>query len=206
MPLQGYRKLPPPLPGFENVHRYWNGEYQAVMAKIKPGEYYVTRSDDVLTTVLGSCVAACIRDPERGVGGMNHFMLPLKGAHHGVVDDALRYGNFAMEHLINDIVKYGGRKQNLEIKVFGGANIGGIGQDVGRTNAEFVCHYLASEGYRVAGKDLGGMWARKIIYFPESGRLLLKKLEAGSDVASQDRSMLDTLTSKPLRGDIELFV
>jgi len=139
---------------------------------------------------------------------MNHFMLPASGQHrNGVVDDALRYGNFAMEHLINDIIKYGGRKQNLEIKVFGGANIGGgVGQNVGRNNVDFICCFLRSEGYRAVSKDLGGVQARKIIYFPESGRILLKKLDATRDVARQDRSMLDTLTSMPVQGEVELFV
>ncbi len=208
MALNTMRNLPPALPGFEAVHRYWSAEHKSVVAKIKPGEYYVTRSGEVLTTVLGSCVAACIRDPDRGVGGMNHFMLPAGGTNKtGVIDDALRYGNFAMEHLINDIVKYGGRKQNLEIKVFGGANIGGgVGQNVGKGNVDFICCFLRSEGYRAVSKDLGGVQARKIIYFPETGRILLKKLDASSDVARQDRSMLATLTEKPVHGEVELFV
>ncbi len=207
MPHRRHGKLPAAIPGFERIHRYWNAGHNEIMAKIKPGEYYVTRTGEALTTVLGSCVAACIRDPDKSIGGMNHFMLPMKGRHLGaVIDDALRYGNFAMEHLINDIIKYGGRKENLEIKVFGGANVGGIGQDVGKTNVEFITCYLRSEGLKAVSQDLGGMQARKIIYFPDTGKILLKKLEAAQGVARQDRDMLETLTSKPVAGEVELFV
>jgi chemotaxis protein CheD len=207
MPLKRHTDLPAALPGFERIHRYWNAGHNGIMAKIKPGEYYVTRRGEAITTVLGSCVAACIRDPDQDIGGMNHFMLPVRGHRSSaVVDDALRYGNFAMEHLINDIMKYGGRKANLEIKVFGGANVGGIGQDVGKTNVEFILQYLRSEGYRPASHDLGGIQARKIVYFPTTGKILLKKLEPDKNIARQDQNMLETLSSKPVQGEVELFV
>jgi len=207
VPHSRNRNIPPPLPGFEGVHRYWNAAHNGIMAKIKPGEYYVTRTAEALTTVLGSCVAACIRDPAKGVGGMNHFMLPIKGeSPEAAIDDAMRYGNFAMEHLINDIIKHGGRKDNLELKVFGGANVGGIGQNVGKTNIAFIRSYLLAEGMKVLSQDLGGIQARKIIYFPDTGKILLKKLEATQGVERQDQAMFETLTSKPVSGEVELFV
>lgn len=207
MPHRRHDDLPPATTGFEAVHRYWNSEHNGVMAKIKPGEYYVSRTGEALTTVLGSCVAACIRDPGVGVGGMNHFMLPIKAHTPGaVINDALRYGNFAMEHLINDIIKYGGRKANLEIKVFGGANVGGIGQDVGRTNIDFITRYLQGEKLKVTAQDVGGTQARKIIFFPDTGKILLKKLAVTQGITNQDRDMVETLKATPVSGEVELFV
>jgi len=102
------------IPGFEKINRYWDKTLELNVAKILPGEYYVTASNEGVTTVLGSCVAACIRDRLFGVGGMNHFMLPIQSsdAQGGTFGLAERYGNFAMEHLINDILKNGGRRES----------------------------------------------------------------------------------------------
>lgn len=106
--------LPPALPGFEHVNRYWDVRMSLPAAKILPGEFYVSRTGEMIVTVLGSCVSACIRDRQLGIGGMNHFMLPHKGAHStevwgSAVSSASRYGNWAMEFLINEILKLGGR-------------------------------------------------------------------------------------------------
>lgn len=114
-----------PLSGFEGIQRYWDRERQMPAAKILPGEYYVSNQNELITTVLGSCVSACIRDPVAGIGGMNHFMLPNSergnwNGKHSIASNATRYGNFAMEHMINDILKHGGERGNLEVKVFGG--------------------------------------------------------------------------------------
>ena len=179
------------------------------MAKIKPGEYYITRGNESITTVLGSCVAACIRDPKTTVGGMNHFMLPLgKGDVDGVVDGALRYGNFAMEHLINGLVKYGASRGRLEIKLFGGANLAGLGQNVGQRNVEFIKDYLRIEGFRISSQDLGGDYPRKIVYFPESGKVLLKKIEkrAVEPVVIEEQKMAKQINKSPIQGEVELFI
>lgn len=207
MPFRESRNsLPPPPRGFDHIHRYWNVQHDGVMAKIKPGEYYVTRRGEAITTVLGSCVAACVRDPVAGIGGMNHFMLPAaEGSREEFSSANLRFGTYAMEHLINEIIKLGGRKSQLEFKVFGGANISGIAQSVGETNSHFVCAYLRNEGYRVISRDLGGRHGRKIIYFPASGRTLLKKLSAQDDLIAQDRSEIDKVHRKPVSGEVELF-
>src|SRR5215471_8826261 len=107
---------PRPLPGFEHISRYWDPVHHTYAAKLLPGEYYVTVEDEMIVTVLGSCVSACIRDPIRGIGGMNHFMLPASQQNvadkwqYGRMDEAARYGNYAMELLINTILKHGGNR------------------------------------------------------------------------------------------------
>ncbi len=137
-----------------------------------PGETYATDNPrEVIITVLGSCVAACIRDPVTGWGGMNHFMLPesRSGIWGDCISCSLRYGNFAMEALINDVLKSGCPRERLEIKLFGGANFGGI--RVGTNNADFALRYLANEGMRVIAEDLGGPHGRRIHYHPASGKV-----------------------------------
>ena len=127
----------PSIAGFGHVNRYWDRDREIITAKILPGEYYVTQENELITTVLGSCVSACIRDKESGIGGMNHFMLPesnpgkLKQGSEAMVGIATRYGNYAMEHLINTILSNGGKRKNLEVKVFGGGKILPTLTDVG---------------------------------------------------------------------------
>ena len=112
------------LPGFEHVRRAWHDVHDTYAARLLPGEYYVTKTDEAVYTTLGSCISACVRDRVTGVGGMNHFMLPASvsadrdGWRSTSLSEATRYGNFAMEHLINDILKNGGQKRNLEVKIF----------------------------------------------------------------------------------------
>src|SRR5690606_35591093 len=134
--------LSPALPGFEHISRYWDDQHGCVSAKILPGEFYVTRHDELLVTVLGSCVTACIRDRETGVGGMNHFMLAEGG--DDLVGPSARYGVYAMEILINHLLKNGARRQNLEAKVFGGGRVLSslAGAMIGERNADFVIKYL----------------------------------------------------------------
>jgi chemotaxis receptor (MCP) glutamine deamidase CheD len=132
---------------------YYDKQFESDAAKLLPGEYYVTRNDMVLVTVLGSCVAACIRDVNSGVGGMNHFMLPDSGSDRGTpASESARYGAFAMEVLVNELLKLGARRPNLEAKVFGGgAVMSGLTQaNVGERNAAFVLEYLQTEGIRLA--------------------------------------------------------
>ena len=111
--------LPAALPQFAHIRRAWDPRHQTVVAKILPGEYYVTLRDEMIFTVLGSCVSACVRERVLGIGGMNHFMLPLdrSGGTTGWTKDDVtgvtRFGNVAMEYLINDILKLGGQRANL---------------------------------------------------------------------------------------------
>lgn len=133
------------------------------------GEYKV--SDDpevVLSTILGSCVAACMRDPVAGVGGMNHFLLP--GQNNGSGGEATRYGVHLMELLINGLLKKGARRERIEAKIIGGAKTMSGLSNVGEKNAEFAHQFLADEGIRIVGANVGGDVGRKLEYFPVSGR------------------------------------
>lgn len=159
---------------------YYDRNFERDAAKILPGECYVTSLDMVLVTVLGSCVAACLRDPAAQLGGMNHFMLPDTTKDESIISQPTRYGIYAMELLINDILRRGGRRDRLEAKVVGGANVlKGFGAGtVGERNASFVMRFLKTEGIRVAGHDLLSLYPRKVYYFPVSGRLLVKELRS----------------------------
>jgi chemotaxis protein CheD len=175
-------QLPPALPEFAHIRRTWDAELGVSVAKLKPGDYYVTRYDEAIFTVLGSCVSACVRDRKLKIGGMNHFMLPLdrSGGHsvwaENVVSSATRYGNVAMDRLINDIMRLGGRRSNLEIKVVGGGKVLDMALEVGARNAQFVREYLKNEGFFIAAEDLGDGFARKLFYSPATGKLRVKRL------------------------------
>lgn len=194
--------LPPALPQFAHVNRYWDLGRQAPAAKILPGEYYVTVNDELITTVLGSCVSACIRDPEAGVGGMNHFMLPA-GAGQRAADatgiDQTRYGNHAMDQLIEAVVRAGGRRRCLEAKVFGGGRVMSGMTDVGRSNIEFVLHYLEAHRIPVAGQDLGDVYPRKVVYLPRTGAVLVKKLKTrhNDTILRREEDYLHALEAAP---------
>ena len=204
---------PPALPQFSHVSRYWDNDNKCFAARLLPGEYYVTTTHEVIATVLGSCVSACIRDTRIGVGGMNHFMLPLDAsqgtsAWGAAVSAATRYGNVAMERLINDILKLGGRRENLEIKLTGGGRVlAAMSTDIGARNIDFVRQYVKDEGFNVVGEDLGDIYPRKVIYFPDTGKIRVKKFAAAKDqaLAERERSYLNELDSKPIGGDVELF-
>ena len=141
-----------------------------------PGEFFVSHKPLVLSTLLGSCVGVCMRDPCVGVGGMNHFMLPAPG--HSASSSAwsvkTRYGSYAMETLINGILKHGGQRSRLEVKVFGGAKLYEGGGDIGAINAQWVLEYLDREGLRPIASDLGKDYARSIYYYTDTGRVLMK--------------------------------
>lgn len=202
--------LPKALRGFESIRRTWHHAYQKYGARIMPGEYYVTAADELIATTLGSCVSACIRDPDVGVGGMNHFMLPFRGD-AGAADPgaSFRYGNFAMEHMINDILKNGGRRERLEVKVFGGGNVLPSMTAVGTKNADFVREYLATEGFKIVSQDLGGPYPRKVVYFPQTGKVLMQRVSMTrrdeEEITRRELEYRNTLETKPVAGDIDLF-
>ena len=163
---------------FTHVRRMWDSRFPYEIASILPGEFFVSREPMVVYTVLGSCISACIRDPIAGVGGMNHFMLPEpKETAHDSWGESTRYGSYAMESLINEILKRGGLKRRLEIKLFGAGKIYEGNIDVGANNAKWVIEYLKSEGLAAVKTDLGGVFPRKIYYFTNSGRVLMKRIE-----------------------------
>jgi len=203
----------PALPQFTHIQRYWDQSHASFVARVLPGEFYVTRHAEAVATVLGSCVSACIRDTRLNVGGMNHFMLPLD-ASMGVsawgeaASSATRYGNVAMERLVNEILKLGGRREDLEIKLVGGGHVlAEMTTDIGKRNIEFVRHFIQQEGYQIFGEDLGDRFARRVIYFPQSGRMRVRKLvtERDEGLAAQERAYLKSLDTTPLEGEIELF-
>ena len=189
--------------------RFFDAASAAWMVKVFPGEFYVTnRSDEVLVTVLGSCVTACIRDPVTGFGGMNHFMLP----HHnsGTWGDDLRstrFGNFAMEKLTNELIKAGCSRERMEIKVFGGGNVTDASNEIGSDNVQFVLQYLAAEGLRYAAQDLGGTLPRRIQYYPSTGRVV-RRLLGNNERFAVDReedAYAQRLQSQQPSGEIQLF-
>ena len=207
------RPLPTTLPQFAHVSRYWDNHHQRFAARLLPGEYYVSTDHEMIATVLGSCVSACIRDTRIGVGGMNHFMLPLDAsqgtsAWGAAASAATRYGNVAMERLINDILKLGGRRENLEIKLTGGGRVlAAMSTDIGARNIEFVRQYVKDEGFNVVGEDLGDIYPRKVVYFPDTGKIRVKRFAAATDQSLEDRERkyLSELDSKPIGGEVELF-
>ena len=163
---------------FAHIRRMRDHRFPHEIASILPGEFFVSREPMIVYTVLGSCISACIRDPIAGVGGMNHFMLPEPTeVAHDSWGESTRYGSYAMESLINEILKRGGLKSRLEIKLFGAWKIYEGNIDVGAKNAMWVIGYLKSEGLGTVNTDLGDVCPRKVYYFTDSGRVLMKKIE-----------------------------
>lgn len=173
---------------FRHIRRMRDERFPHEIAAILPGEFFVSRAPMIVYTVLGSCISACIRDPIVGVGGMNHFMLPEpKDAATDSWGESTRYGSFAMESLINEILKRGGVKSRLEIKLFGGGRIYEGGADIGGRNAEWVLNFLKLEGLVPSKADLGDVFPRKVYYFTDSGRVLVKKIERLKNRTIMDR-------------------
>lgn len=189
---------------------YYDRYFESDAVKILPGEYYVSSRNLLMVTVLGSCVGACVRDRVSGVGGINHFMLPDDRRNEDErVGSAMRYGDYAMEILINQLLKLGARRERLEAKVFGGGNVlPGFTQNVvGERNARFVNEYLALEGIPVVSRDLLGNYPRKVYFFPADGRVLVKKLRSlhNDTIVERERSYRAKLRQSRVEGDVELF-
>jgi chemotaxis protein CheD len=199
------------LPGFENINRYWDITHKLPAAKILPGEYYVTKHDEIITTVLGSCVSACIWDTVFKVGGMNHFMLPLsdngKWGGSELLSKSTRYGNYAMEHMINDILKHGGSRQNLAIKIFGGGRKISDMSNIGSKNIEFIHNYINNEGLSLFGEDTGDIYPRKVVFYPTTGRVRIKKLKQfhNNTIIQREKAYQHDIEDSPIEGSIELF-
>lgn len=195
------------LPGGASLY-YFDREVESNAAKILPGEYLATTRDIALVTLLGSCVTACMRDPLAGVGGMNHFMLPQGGS--GPASESARYGGYAMEMLLNELLKRGAMRTRIEAKVFGGGAVlrGFTTNNVGEKNARFVREYLGNERIPIVAEDLLDIHPRKVFYFPRSGRTLVKKLPHahGGEVDQMERLYQKRLEQQPVPGgDVELF-
>lgn len=171
--------LPEAMPGFEHLRRFWDPTQGRMVVRVLPGEFYVSGSDELVSTVLGSCVSACIHDAERGVGGMNHFMLPEPT----------------------------GERANLRVKVFGGGRVLAQLSDVGQRNIDFVHRYIEAERLQLAAEDLGDVYPRQVQFFPHSGRVRVRQLRRSDDVAlvADERGYLKRLANDPIKGEVELF-
>lgn len=195
----GTRQVKGPMP-------YYDVQLQMDALKLMPADYVVTSKDIALSTVLGSCVAACMRDPVLRIGGMNHFMLPDGGDGD---DTSARYGSYAMELLINELLKAGARRERLEAKVFGGGNVlkSFTVNPVGTRNAEFVIAYLKAERIPVVAQDLGSIHPRKVWYIPATGKVLVRRLPHAHDtaIASEEIAYRNQLKQQPRAGGVELF-
>lgn len=199
--------------GFEEFlapNLYFDRLHNTEAAKIMPGEYYATARDMLLVTVLGSCVCACIRDKVSGIGGMNHFMLPDNGQdQNNPFGESARYGTYAMEILINQLLKMGAKRSNFEVKVFGGGAVlrGFTVANVGEKNAEFVLKFLKTEKIPIAAQDLLDIYPRKVYYFPQTGLVRVKKLKQvhNDTIITRETEYSTRLHYSKMEGDVELF-
>ena len=195
--------------GQKGRRRYFDRRLNATVVQVLQGDFYVSsRAGEILATVLGSCVSACIRDPITRCGGMNHFLLPESSP----VEDKrsslpLRYGSFAMEQLINDILSRGGMRERLEIKVFGGANVIRGMSNIGSKNAEFVKKFLHREGFKIAGEHLRGVWPRKVQFHPLTGQVLMREIKSqeAKDVFKKEIVRRPRTVVSQETGTVELF-
>ncbi|MBC7786484.1 MAG: chemoreceptor glutamine deamidase CheD [Methylophilaceae bacterium] len=188
---------------------YFDSTFDCEAAKIGPGEYYFTDKNMLIVTVLGSCVSACIRDTKAGVGGMNHFMLPESLEKDSPISKSMRYGSYAMEVLINQLLKNGARRENMEAKIFGGGNVlrSFTTTNVGERNALFVRKFLKGENIKVLGEDLNDIYPRKVYFFPQTGKVLVKKLKQLNNytLIKREASYADKLKTDTVGGEIDLF-
>lgn len=204
-----HAELRPVLPNFEHIKRYWDSGRGSVVAKVLPGEFYVSKNNELISTVLGSCIAACVYDEVLGIGGMNHFMLPiqkgveLKNAH----SLSCRYGNWAMEYLINEVLKNGASRCNLKVKLFGGGKIISAMTDIGLGNISFAAAYIKEEALNLVAHDMGGPWPRKIFFHPNTGKVHMKKLKNlhNNTIEKREVRYLQNLKKQEVVTDIELF-
>lgn len=185
------------------MSRYWEPRLGSFVVQVLPGELHVTGEDVVITTVLGSCVSACLRDTARGVGGINHFMLPytLRG------DDAgsARYGVYALELLVNKVLGTAGKRSDLEVKVFGGGRVIDGGGDVGRSNIALVHEFFVCERIAITSEDLGERFARRIRYWPRTGRAQVQRIPMAraAEVVKIEERAAHEIGGGP--GSVELF-
>lgn len=190
--------------------RYFDRDFQVQSVKILPGQYFAASGEGSISTVLGSCVSTCLWDPMQRIGGMNHFMLP--GEPFATASPwrvSARFGVYAMEVLINEMIHLGADRRRLLAKVFGGARVlqGFETLDVGARNSEFVLNFLREEGIQLLAQDLLGVCPRKLHFFPATGKVQLKKLHLQPDdaIQRQEREYLMCLAGKPMSGEIEIF-
>lgn len=198
-------KAQPRKPG-EASFFYADHHFQYDAVKVLPGEYYVSNEDLVVMTVLGSCIAACIWDGKARTGGMNHFMLPEGDGGEG----SGRYGSYAMELLINEMFKLGARRETMQAKIFGGAQVmaGFTTMNVGERNTQFVLDYLSTERIPVVSQDVLDIHPRKVCFFPVTGKALVKRLAHSHPetlAVEERRGNAVTVARSTAGGSVDLF-
>ncbi|MDT0595225.1 chemoreceptor glutamine deamidase CheD [Glaciecola petra] len=190
-------------------NRYFDKNFNIDAVKILPGEYFATQDSTLIVTVLGSCVSVCLRDPITRVAGMNHFLLPANKDDVNFNSESARYGSYAMEVLINHLMKLGAGKQRLEAKVFGGANV--LQQlrtnSVGEQNVSFIRDFLATENIKVQAEDLLGEYPRKVYFFPLTGEVKVRKLKSlhNTTILERESEYRKKVNTAPASGDVDLF-
>lgn len=198
-----------PSPGKPTTPGYFDTRLNAHVYKLLPGRFHVATADEIVATLLGSCVAACIYDAQRGIGGMNHFLLPdgaPEGGRDALISAGARYGAFAMESLINALLSRGAARSRLKVKLFGGARVLAQMSDVGSRNIDFVRGFVQLEGLDVVAEDMGGDQPRKLLMYPASGRVRVRRLPRvhSSAIAAEEKRYLREV-DKPPQGSVELF-
>ncbi len=190
----------------------FHSQLQRPMIVIQPGEYYVTMQDEVIATVLGSCISVCIRDDRRRIGGMNHFMLPGDFRLEDVFNSqSARYGMYAMEMILGDMIKLGTDRKNLTAKVFGGGHVldsvPATKNAVPQANIRFVKAFLNMEGIKVVSSDVGGVHGRKVLFLPSTGKVYVKRLvpEDDSQLAKREQRYQRSLRRETKEEDLTLF-
>ena len=196
---------------FSHIRMVVDGRFPHKVAQVLPGQYFASKEPTIVYTILGSCISACINDPVAKVGGINHFMLAEPQTKDGRNDswgESARYGNYAMELLLNEIMKMGGIKKRMEVKVFGGAKLYDSSQNVGGRNAEWIMKYLELEGFNIVKCDVGDIYPRKIYYYTETGRILMKKIMRMRNktiLIREEEYKLSLIEKKAREDDVTLF-
>lgn len=193
-----------------SMSHYYDPKFETDAVKVLPGEYYATDGDEMIVTVLGSCVSVCLRDSYSGIGGLNHFLLPHDRSNRDTpLTESARYGVYAMELLINHLLKLGAMRHRFEAKVFGGGKVikDFTFANVGERNVEFVLAHLRKEGIPIVARDLLNIYPRKVHFFPSTGRVMLKKINSlhNSTLVEREKGYLRRVEYKPIAGEIDLF-
>ena len=196
-------------PGSDRRRYYFDARVNATMVSVFQGDFFTSANpNEIITTVLGSCIAVCVRDPDIRFGGMNHFLLPNAAKGQSILPSReLRYGSYSIERLVNAILAHGGRRSRLEIKVFGGANLTQGSQAIGSENISFVEKYFEREGLVVAASDLGGNLPRRVRYYPVTGRAQVAQSQDGASfgVFAREQGLKENSSLLARHGRAELF-
>lgn len=200
------------IPGREHAggRSYFDARFEATVVPVPPGGHAITGKEaEMLSTLLGSCIAVCLRDERKRLGGINHFMLPAMAEGQSASRDAMLYGNTAMEVLINALMRAGCERRNLEAKVFGGAKIAAVFDQsgIGDRNAQFAEEFLNHEKIPIRSRDTGGSSPRRILFEPWSGRVLVQHIDplATAELARSEARHQAAISVRRAASVVEMF-